>query len=90
MQIYLYISNRSFDKDFKLKIDKTHELHKYSNILPKSIKISMINDFNLNFIEKVIKIFDNKVTKFLDIKCYSDVESSSFLSNIAKNVSIWH
>jgi hypothetical protein len=62
MQIYLYISNRSFDKDFKLKIDKTFDLNKYFNILPKSIKISMINDFDLNFIEKVIKIFDNKVT----------------------------
>lgn len=91
MQIDLHINGDSFDDDLSLKI---FNLNKYSDKLPKSIKINkgdLWNPVKLSFLEEISKIYDNSIMTFHNISAHSlwdGTQKSYFLSNIAKNLYI--
>ena len=90
MQIFLDISDvLRFDVVLREKIDKVKDLHKYLNVLPKSIQInSPREDMNISFIEHLFKAFDKSIYSFNDIIWYGKVSSIRFFSSIAKKIEI--
>ncbi len=90
MQIFLDISDMlRFNDVLREKIDKVKDLHKYLNVLPKSIQINTPRVIiNISFIEHLFKAFDKSIYSFNDIICYGSVSSIRFFSSIAKKVEI--
>ncbi len=66
------------------KIDKVKDLHKYLNVLPKSIQINLPDIVNISFAEHLFEAFDKSITSFNDIRCEGSGSSARFLSSIAK------
>ena len=90
MQIVLDINDCWFDDDLRKKIDEVKDLHKYLNVLPKSIQInSSYETVNISFIEHLFEAFDKSITSFNDIRCKGSGSSARFLSSIAKKVEIY-
>jgi len=90
MQIVLEISNYNdrFDNDLREKIDKVKDLHKYLNVLPKSIQINSLGEVDISYAEHLFKAFDKSITSFNYIQCSGRGSSARFLSSIAKKVAI--
>ena len=89
MQIVLDIYHEnSFNYDLKEKIDKVKDLHKYLNVLPKSIQINSVGVVNISYAEHLFEAFDKSITSFNDIRCKGSGSSARFLSSIAKKVTI--
>ena len=88
MQIVLNINDWSFSDFLREKIDEVKDLHKYLNVLPKSIQINSEGKVNISFIEHLFEAFDKSITSFNDIQCKGSGSSARFLSSIAKKVTI--
>jgi hypothetical protein len=90
MQIVLeiYHLNR-FNYDLRKKIDEVKDLHKYLNVLPKSIQINLQDEVDISFIEHLFEAFDKSITPFNDIRCKGSGSSARFFSSIAKKVTIY-
>ncbi len=69
MQIVLEIYNRDFSDFLRKKIDEVKDLHKYLNVLPKSIQINSQDEVDISFIEHLFEAFDKSITSFSDIRC---------------------
>ncbi len=89
MQIVLEIyQENSFIFGLREKIDEVKDLHKYLNVLPKSIQINWLGEVYISFIEHLFEVFDKSITSFNDIQCKGSGSSARFLSSIAKKVTI--
>ena len=88
MQIVLEIYYSGFDDGLRKKIDEVKDLHKYLNVLPKSIQINLPFGVNISFIEHLFEAFDKSITSFNIIRCIGSGSSARFLSSIAKKVEI--
>ncbi len=89
MQIVLEIYNYSGSYDgLRKKIDEVKDLHKYLNVLPKSIQINSLGEVDISFLEHLFEAFDKSITSFNDIRCKGSGSSARFLSSIAKKVTI--
>jgi hypothetical protein len=90
MQIVLEIHYSGLENnDLRKKIDEVEDLHKYLNVLPKSIQINLpFGPVNISFIEHLFEAFDKSITSFSDIRCKGSGSSARFLSSIAKKVRI--
>ena len=66
-------------------------LDEFRLISPKKIQIDVGNyyiPYNVQFIEKLLEIFDKSITTFNNIRVKNSGKNLSFLSRIAKNVKI--
>ncbi len=89
MQIVLDIYNSDFRYDDDLrKIYEVKDLHKYLNVLPKSIQINLPSVVDISYAEHLFEAFDKSITSFNDIRCIGSGSSARFLSSIAKKVRI--
>ena len=88
MQIVLDINDFWSDYDLMKKIYEVKDLHKYLNVLPKSIQFNSREAVNISFIEHLFEAFDKSITSFNDIRCKGSGSSARFLSSIAKKVEI--
>jgi hypothetical protein len=89
MQIVLEIYHKNrFNYDLRKKIDEVKNLHKYFNVLPKSIQINLQETVNICFLEHLFEAFDKSITSFNDIQFKGCGSSARFLSSIAKKVTI--
>ena len=69
MQIVLEIYNRDFSDDLRKKIDVVKDLHKYLNVLPKSIQINSQDEVDISYAEHLFEAFDKSITSSNDIRC---------------------
>ena len=76
-------------RDFLRKnIDEVKDLHKYLNVLPKSIQINSLGAVDISYAEHLFEAFDKSITSFNDIVIKGSGSSARFLSSIAKKVTI--
>jgi hypothetical protein len=89
MQIVLDISDFSFSDFLRKKIDKVEDIHKYLNVLPKSIQINSLGAVDISYAEHLFEAFDKSITSFNDIRCKGSGSSARFFPSIAKKVEIY-
>ena len=53
MQIVFEIYDDYYDNDLRKQIDKVKDLHKYTNVLPKSIQINSLEVVNISLAENL-------------------------------------
>ena len=88
MQIVLDIYDGYFYDGLRKKIDEVKDLHKYLNVLPKSIQINSLDIEGFYYAKHPFEVFDKSITSFNDIRCKGSGSSARFLSSIAKKLNI--